>query len=83
MKLISENKIDALGRVTLPAQIRHKLGMDKGDSVDIFEDNGKIIIKKHNISDTLLQHQTYKNLFYQVVLFPLMKIYLQIRPFFY
>ena len=42
MKLISENKIDALGRVTLPAQIRHKLGMDKGDSVDIFEDNGII-----------------------------------------
>jgi len=45
MKLISENKIDALGRVTLPAQVRHKLGMDKGDSVDIFEDNGFMIIK--------------------------------------
>lgn len=58
MKLISENKIDALGRVTLPAQIRHKLGMDKGDSVDIFEDNGKIIIKteynhKHICSNCL------------------------------
>ena len=35
MKLISENKIDALGRVTLPAQIRHKLGMDKGDSLSL------------------------------------------------
>lgn len=60
MKLISENKIDALGRVTLPAQIRHKLDMDKGDSVDIFEDNGKIIIKKHNKSCIFCGHS--KNL---------------------
>ena len=56
MKLISENKIDALGRVTLPAQIRHKLGMDKGDSVD----NGYMIIKKHNNSCVFCGHS--KNL---------------------
>lgn len=48
--LLEGRKIDTLGRVTLPAQIRHKLGMDKGDSVDIFEDNGYMIIKKHNNS---------------------------------
>lgn len=60
MKLISENKIDTLGRVTLPAQIRHKLGMDKGDSVDIFEDNGFMIIKKHNRSCIFCGHS--KNL---------------------
>lgn len=46
---MNENKkIDTLGRVTIPAQIRKNLNLNKGDNVDIYEDNGNIVIKKLN-----------------------------------
>lgn len=58
--LLEGRKIDTLGRVTLPAEIQRKLNIFKGDSVDIYEDNGKIIIKKHNKSCIFCGHS--KNL---------------------
>ena len=48
--LLEGRKIDTLGRVTLPAEIQRKLNIFKGDRVDIYEDNGYMIIKKHNNS---------------------------------
>ena len=32
--------------ITLPKGIREKLGLNEGDIVGFYEDNGKIIIKK-------------------------------------
>lgn len=46
MKAI-HRKIDALGRVTLPSQLRRNLNLELGDSVDIYEENGKIIVQSH------------------------------------
>lgn len=41
-------KIDELGRIVLPIEIRRTLDMDRGDSVEIFVDEEKIILKRYN-----------------------------------
>ena len=48
--LLEDRKIDTLGRVTIPVQIQQKLNIFKNDRVDIYEDNGNIVIKKRNNS---------------------------------
>lgn len=48
--LLEDRKIDILGRVTIPVQIQQKLNIFKNDRVDIYEDNGNIVIKKRNNS---------------------------------
>ena len=45
MKLIAERKIDELGRIVLPAEIRLKLGLNAGNTVKIYDENGCIILK--------------------------------------
>ncbi|MDD4699749.1 MAG: AbrB/MazE/SpoVT family DNA-binding domain-containing protein [Oscillospiraceae bacterium] len=46
MKLITERKIDELGRIVLPSEIRSKLGITSKSTIGIFEDNGNIVLKK-------------------------------------
>lgn len=42
-------KIDDLGRVVIPKEIRKNLRIREGDSLEIYiENNGDIILKKHN-----------------------------------
>ncbi len=41
-------KVDELGRIVLPIEIRKNMEIDKkGDAVEIFIDEGKIILKKY------------------------------------
>lgn len=41
-------KLDALGRITLPRELRNSFGLiDDEDSVEIFVDKGMIILKKY------------------------------------
>ena len=40
-------KIDELGRIVLPIELRNKMDMNTKDSVEIFVDNDKIILKKY------------------------------------
>jgi len=40
-------KVDELGRIVLPIEIRRTMGIDKCDSVEIFVDEEKIILKKY------------------------------------
>ncbi|MCQ2436674.1 MAG: AbrB/MazE/SpoVT family DNA-binding domain-containing protein [Clostridia bacterium] len=40
-------KIDELGRLVLPIEIRKNLGIDNRDAVEIFTDEDKIILKKY------------------------------------
>jgi transcriptional pleiotropic regulator of transition state genes len=42
VRILEEN-----GRVQLPKDIRRKLGMEGGDQLNIFEDNGRVIIAKY------------------------------------
>lgn len=40
-------KIDELGRVTLPIELRRNLGIEEKDPIEIFVESGAIILKKH------------------------------------
>jgi transcriptional pleiotropic regulator of transition state genes len=42
--------IDKLGRFVIPVELRNKLGIENGDSIEIFAEQGRIILKKHEKS---------------------------------
>lgn len=44
-------KVDELGRIVLPIELRRNLGIEERDSLEIFIDNNKIILKKYEPSD--------------------------------
>ena len=44
-------KVDELGRVVLPIEIRRTLGIDVKDSLEIFVDDGMIILRKYEPAD--------------------------------
>lgn len=45
-------KIDELGRVTLPIEIRRTLNIEEKDPIEIFVEEGAIILKKYQASCT-------------------------------
>lgn len=44
-------KVDELGRVVLPIELRRKHGIKEKDSLEIFVDNDKIILQKYEPAD--------------------------------
>ncbi len=42
-------EVDCLGRVVLPMELRNMMLIDKGDPLEIFVDDKKIILKKFHI----------------------------------
>ena len=44
-------KVDELGRVVLPIELRRSLNIDTKDSLEIFVDDEKIVIKKYEPAD--------------------------------
>ena len=40
-------KIDDLGRIVLPIELRRVLGIDEGSSLEIYVDGDKIILRKY------------------------------------
>ncbi len=40
-------KVDELGRVVIPIELRRTLGIDEKDSLEIYVDSEKIILKKY------------------------------------
>ena len=41
-------KIDSLGRIVLPMELRNKLGVKEKDPLEILVDGSSIILKKYN-----------------------------------
>ncbi|MBQ3490238.1 MAG: AbrB/MazE/SpoVT family DNA-binding domain-containing protein [Clostridia bacterium] len=41
-------KVDNLGRVVLPADLRHALDIAKDESLDVYIENDAIVLKKYN-----------------------------------
>ena len=39
--------LDALGRVVLPMEMRKLLGIEPKDPIEIFMENGEIVLRKH------------------------------------
>ncbi len=44
-------KIDELGRVVLPIELRRNLNLNEKDSIEIYVEADKIILKKHEPCD--------------------------------
>lgn len=40
-------KIDDLGRIVLPIELRKKMGIGQHDAIEIYVDGDKVILKKH------------------------------------
>lgn len=51
----STRRIDQLGRVVIPKEIREKLNLKTGSAVKIFEEGQKIIIENHSKLDYFLE----------------------------
>ncbi len=45
------NKLDELGRITLPIELRRNLDVNERDPLEIFVDEDTIILKKYNPAD--------------------------------
>jgi AbrB family looped-hinge helix DNA binding protein len=47
-------KVDDLGRVVLPAELRRNLGINIGEPMEIFTEEDTIVLKRYDASDDLL-----------------------------
>lgn len=45
-------KVDELGRIVLPIELRRTLGIEEKDSIEIFTDGDCIVLKKYESSCT-------------------------------
>ncbi len=43
-------KVDELGRFVLPAELRQEMGIEEKSSLEIFTENGRIILQKYQPS---------------------------------
>ena len=43
-------RIDDLGRIVIPREIRKRLGIEEGDPIEIFSNREEIVLKKYNVS---------------------------------
>ncbi len=41
-------RVDELGRIVLPIELRRTLGVEERDSLEIFVDNDTIVLRKYN-----------------------------------
>jgi len=55
-------KMDNLGRVVLPMELRKILDISEGDGIEIFTDGNKIILQKHNVSCNLCDNDNMDEL---------------------
>ena len=49
-------KVDELGRVVIPIELRRTLGIAEKDSLEIYVDDDQIILKKIQATDDLSSH---------------------------
>jgi len=48
-------KIDSKGRITVPARIRNKLGLENGDQISLGLESGKVISKDFTSEEEALE----------------------------
>lgn len=51
-------RLDELGRITLPIELRRNLGLSERDPLEIFVDDDKIVLTKYNPSDIFTGEMT-------------------------
>lgn len=48
-------RIDDLGRIVIPKEIRRNFRINEGDSLEIFVDNNGIVLKKYSLLDDMVE----------------------------
>lgn len=48
-------RIDDLGRIVIPKEIRRTFKINEGDSLEIFVDDNEIILKKYSLMDNMMK----------------------------
>lgn len=48
-------RIDDLGRIVIPKEIRRNFKINEGDSLEIFVDNNGIVLKKYSLLDEMVE----------------------------
>ena len=43
-------KVDEIGRIVIPVELRRKFGIDTGDSMEIYTEDNSIVLKKYEPS---------------------------------
>ena len=51
-------RIDDLGRIVIPKEIRKNLKISEGDSLEIYVDDSNVIFKKYSILDNMISFST-------------------------
>lgn len=69
-------KIDGLGRIVIPAEIRRTMRLNEGDQLEIFTDaGGEIIFKKYGMLNPLDDiTSTYANTLHKVLHYPVIMV---------
>ena len=60
MKRSVTRKIDELGRVVIPSDFREELGIEPGEKVEIYIDEGRVILKREVKTDPLSEINSLK-----------------------
>lgn len=50
-------RVDELGRVVLPMEIRQVMNIDPKDALEIYTEEGRIILQKYHLSCTFCQNK--------------------------
>ena len=62
-------RLDELGRITLPIELRRNFDVNERDPLEIFVDDDKIILKKYNPADIFTgEDMDKKGTFYDVII---------------
>ena len=60
MKRSVTRKIDELGRVVIPSDFREELGMEPGEKIEIYIEEGRVILKRTVKTDPLSEINSLK-----------------------
>ena len=60
MKRSVTRKIDDLGRITVPADFREELGIEVGDVLEVYMEEGKIVYEKIDKTDPKQEIESLK-----------------------
>lgn len=61
MKRSIKREIDDLGRITVPADFREELGIEAGDALEVYTEDGKIVYEKIDKPDLKQQIESLKD----------------------
>ena len=61
-------KVDELGRIVLPAEIRQSMDINVRDALEIFTDEGRIILQKYAEEDTYLTPNDFTCIYFSLIM---------------